>query len=87
MSTVLDRIEIQLDAGSTEVVLTRAEAVEVAMRLHGQAAKPGCCSCGADAYCTDVLSNGFHRFTAVCTCGATTLCPDVAATGKHKQAS
>ena len=87
MSTVLDRIEIQLDAGSTEVVLTRDDAVEVAARLHGQAARPGRCSCGADAYCTDVLSNGFHRFTAVCTCGATTLCPDVAATGKHKQAS
>ena len=40
-STVLDRIEIQLDAGSDEVTLTREEAVEVAMRLHGQAAEPG----------------------------------------------
>ncbi len=87
MSTITDRIEIQLDAGSTEVVLTRAEAVDVAARPHWQAARPGRCSCGADAYCTDALSNGFHKFTAVCTCGATTLCPDVAATGKHKQAS
>ena len=86
MSTITDRIEIQLDAGSDEVTLTRAEAVEVATRLHRQAAEPGRCSCGADAYCTDYLSNGFHRYT-VCTCGATTLCPDVAATGKHKQAS
>ena len=67
MSTITDRIEIQLDAGSDEVTLTREEAVEVATRLHRQAAKPGRCSCGADAYCTDVLSNGFHRFTAVCT--------------------
>ena len=66
-STVLDCIEIQLGAGSDEVTLTREEAVEVATRLHLQAAKPGRCSCGADAYCTDVLSNGFHRFTAVCT--------------------
>ena len=67
MSTVLDRIEIQLDAGSDEVTLTSEEAVDVATRLLGQAARPGRCSCGADAYCTDVLSNGFHRFTAVCT--------------------
>lgn len=85
MTSITDRIEAQLDAGSDEVTLTREEAVEVAMRLHGQAAEPGRYSCGADAYCTDVLSNGFHRFTAVCTCGATTLCPDVAATGKHKR--
>ena len=76
-----------MDAGSTEVPLTREEAVDVATRLHGQAARPCRCSCGADAYCTDVLSNGFHRTTAVCTCGATTLCPDVAATGKHKRVS
>ena len=40
MSTITDRIEIQLDAGSDEVTLTRAEAVEVAARLHRQAAKP-----------------------------------------------
>ena len=60
MTSITDRIEIQLDAGSTEVVLTRAEAVEVATRLHRQSAEPGRCSCGADAYCTDVLSNGFR---------------------------
>ena len=66
MSTVLDRIEIQLDAGSTEVTLTREEAVEVATRLHWQAARPGRCSCGADAYCSDYMSNGYHRTTAVC---------------------
>ena len=41
--------------------LTPDVTVEVAMRLHGQAAKPGCCSCGADAYRTDVLSNGKHK--------------------------
>ena len=61
MSTITDRIEIQLDAGSSEVVLTRDEAVQVAERLRQQAAKPGMCSCGADAYCTDVLSNGYHK--------------------------
>ena len=36
MTSITDRIEIQLDAGSTEVTLTRAEAVEVAQRLHRQ---------------------------------------------------
>ena len=51
MTSITDRIEAQLDAGSTEVTLTRAEAVEVAQRLHRQAAEPGRCSCGADAYC------------------------------------
>ena len=52
MTSITDRIEIQLDAGSTEVTLTRAEAVEVAQRLHRQAAEPGRCSCGADAAAT-----------------------------------
>ena len=66
MSTVLDRIEIQLDAGSDEVTLTREEAVELAARLHGQAARPGRCSRGADAYCSDYMSNGYHRTTSVC---------------------
>ena len=36
MTSITDRIEAQLDAGSTEVTLTRAEAVEVAQRLHRQ---------------------------------------------------
>ena len=40
-SIILDRIEIQLDAGSDEVTLTREDAVEVATRLHRQAAEPG----------------------------------------------
>ena len=66
MTSITDRIEIQLGAGSDEVTLTREEAVDVAMRLHGQAAKPGRCSCGADAYCSDYMSNGYHRTTAVC---------------------
>ena len=61
MGIVLDRIEIQLDAGSDEVTLTRAESVEVAARLHRQAAKPGRCSCGADAYCSDYMSTDTHR--------------------------
>ena len=61
MGTVLDRIEIQLDAGSDEATLAREDAVEVATRLHRQAAEPGRCSCGADAYCTDVLATGKHR--------------------------
>ena len=39
MTSITDRIEAQLDAGSTEVTLTRAEAVEVAQRLHRQAAE------------------------------------------------
>ena len=59
--SVIDHIEIQLDAGSIEVVLTRDEAVQVAERLRQQAAKPGLCSCGADAYCTDYLTNGYHK--------------------------
>ena len=61
MTSIADRIEAQLDAGSTEVTLTHAEAVEVATRLHRQAAEPGRCSCGADAYCTDYLTNGYHK--------------------------
>ena len=61
MTSITDRIEAQLDAGSTEVTLTRAEAVEVAQRLHRQAAEPGRCSCGADAYCSDYMSHGFHK--------------------------
>lgn len=61
MTSITDRIEIQLDAGSTEVVLTRAEAVEVAARLHRRAAEPGRCSCGADAYCTEYLATDTHR--------------------------
>ena len=66
MTSIIDRIEAQLDAGSDEVTLTREEAVEVATRLHGQAARLGRCSCGADAYCSDYMSNGYHRTTAVC---------------------
>ena len=61
MGTDLDRIEIQLDAGSDEVTLTREDAVEVAARLHRQAAKPERCSCGADAYCSDYMSTDTHR--------------------------
>ena len=61
MTSITDRIEIQLDAGSDEVTLTRAEAVEAATQLRRQATEPGRCSCGADAYCTDVLSNGYHK--------------------------
>ena len=61
MTSITDRIEAQLDAGSTEVTLTRAEAVEVAQRLHRQAAEPGRCSCGADAYCSDYMPTDTHR--------------------------
>ena len=51
--SIIDRIEAQQDAGSTEVVLTRAEAVDVAARLHRQAAEPGRCSCGTKAWCSE----------------------------------